>query len=169
MTPPDLQFPLLSFGRNVSRFSPGDEVVDCFPNETAFNICAKADLRKHALDDMLLADSAGRCWRIERVSDLGVTGPFWDRVIRFVFRQAIHGVSCELVEVQALSLDALKARVRDIIEADPERWKDDEAVAGEDGPPRDEREMLDELLEAVQIAPSVPEIVYALFPGERPT
>jgi hypothetical protein len=169
MTSPALQFPVLSIGRNVyQHVVPGEECVDYFRNENAFAICSADDLKRHALDGMLLADSGGRCWKIVGVQDLGVTGPLWDRVLRFLLQQSIHRISCDLEEVEALSLDALKERVLAIITADPERWKDDEAVAGEAGPPRDEQEMLDELRNRVRMAPSVPEIIYALLPEERP-
>ncbi len=61
-----------------------------------------------------------------------------------------------------MSLDAIKERVCTAIASNPDAWRDDEAIAGEDGPPRDEQEMLDELQTKVREAQSVPEIISAL-------
>lgn len=162
-----LQYPVIGFTRNVYHRIPGEERIEFFSNENLSSICSAADLKLGARKGMLLADSAGRCWKIVEVHDLGVVGSCWGRFFRFLFRQSIHRVSYELEEVAALSLDDVKERVRDIIDADPERWKDDEAVGGESAPPRDEREMLDELKERVRMAPSIAEIIYALEPSER--
>lgn len=49
------------------------------------------------------------------------------------------------------------------ITANPDRWRDDEAIAGEDGPPRDEQEMLDELQAGVRKAETLPQLINALY------
>jgi len=54
------------------------------------------------------------------------------------------------------------------IEANPDDWRDDEAIAGEDGPPREEQEMLDELQEAVRTAQTLPQLINALYREELP-
>jgi hypothetical protein len=46
--------------------------------------------------------------------------------------------------------------------------RDDGALAGEDGPPRDEQEMLDELKTEVRRVQSVAEIIKALWPSSLP-
>jgi hypothetical protein len=83
--------------------------------------------------------------------------------MRSFLRCPIYRVSCELSEAGILPLDQLKERVCASIDADPERWWDDEAIAGEDGPPRDAQEMLDELQIEVRKARSVQEIISVLF------
>ena len=52
------------------------------------------------------------------------------------------------------------------IQANPDDWRDDEAIAGEAGPPRDEQELLDELKASVRAAASLPQIINAIFSEE---
>lgn len=164
-----LKFPVISIAPRVGPHAlPGQQDVDFFVNERDFATCTGWDLKFHARDGMFLADSAGCCWRIVSVRDLGITGSFWSRVFRLLLQQSVHQVCCELEEVETLSVGALRERVCAAIASDPDRWRDDEAVAGEDGPPRDEQEMLDELLETVRGADSVPQIINALFHEHLP-
>ena len=39
--------------------------------------------------------------------------------------------------------------------SNPDDWRDDEAIAGEDGPPQDEQEMLDARVAGIRAADSV--------------
>jgi hypothetical protein len=100
------------------------------------------------------------------VRDLGIIGPFWNHI--FLPEQSPRSISCEIEEIGPISLAALKDRICAVIQDNPDEWRDEDAVAGEDGPPRDEHEMLQELQERVRMAPSVLEIIYGLFPSERP-
>ena len=86
------------------------------------------------------------------------------RVVRVLLRCSVYRVSCGPTEAAALSLHKLKDRVCSAIDGNPEQWWDDEALAGEDGPPRDEQEMLDELKTEVRRAQSVAEVIKALWP-----
>jgi len=169
MTTPPLKFPILALGRDVGRNSmPGRERLEYFLNEEDFSTCDSWDLKYGARQGMFLADSGGRFWRIIRVEDLGVTRGFWERVLRFLLQQSLHRISQEIVEEPALSFDELREQVCASVAANPDRWRDDEAIAGEDGPPRDELEMLEELQAGVRKAETVPQIINALYEEHLP-
>lgn len=112
---------------------------------------------------MTLADSAGRSWQVLEVVDRGVVGRLAPRIWRFVLKQSVHRIDQRIVEVEPQPLARIKDRVVESIRANPDDWRDDEAIAGEAGPPRDEGELLDELEAAVRRASSVPEIIDTLY------
>jgi hypothetical protein len=142
--------------------------LDYFLSEDDFSTCTSWDLKFGSRQGMLLADSAGRYWRIERVQDLGVTRGFWERVLRFLLQQSVHRISQEIVEEKTLLFAELQDRVCASIAANPDSWRDDEAIASEDGPPHDEQEMLDELQAAVRKAETVTQVINALYEEDLP-
>jgi hypothetical protein len=169
MSATPLTFPVVALGPDVGRLAiPGRTCVEYFLNEDEFSTCTSWDLKFGSREGMFLADSAGRYWRIERVQDLGVTRGFWERVLRFLLQQSVHRISQELVEEGTLPFAELQDRICASIAANPDRWRDDEAIAGEDGPPRDEQEMLDELQAAVRKAETVPQIINAIYEEDLP-
>jgi hypothetical protein len=164
-----LTFPVLALGPDVGRFAmPGRDRLDYFLNDDDFSTCTSWDLKHGARQGMLLADSAGRCWRIASVEDLGVTRGLLERVLRFLLQQSVHRISQELTEEPALLLVELQERVCASIAANSDSWRDDEAIAGEDGPPRHEQEMLDELQAAVREARTLPQVLNALYQEDLP-
>jgi hypothetical protein len=169
MTAPLLKFPVLALGPDVGRYSIlGRERLEYFLDEEDFSTCTSWDLKYGARQGMFLADSAGRFWRVARVDDLGVTRGFWERVLRLLLQQSVHRISQEIVEEPALSFRELKERVCASVAANPDSWRDDEAIAGEDGPLRDEMEMIEELQTAVREAETVPQIINALYDEHLP-
>jgi len=169
MTLSPLKFPVLALGPDVGRLAkPGRDRLDYFLSEDDFSTCTSWDLKFGSREGMLLADSAGRYWRIARVQDLGVTRGFWERVLRVLLQQSVHRISQEIVEERTLPFAELQDRVCASLAADPDRWRDDEAIAGEDGPPRDEQAMLDELQAAVRKAETVTQVINALYEEDLP-
>jgi len=69
----------------------------------------------------------------------------------------------ELVELPPLSFGEVQDRFCSAIQNNPDYWRDDEAIAGEDGPPRDEQELLDEMKAQVMRARNVPELISNLW------
>lgn len=65
-----------------------------------------------------------------------------------------------------MSLSEVKERVCASIRANPDDWRDDEAIAGEAGPPRDEEELLEEMQAAVRAAETLPQLISALYDEE---
>jgi len=115
---------------------------------------------------MLIVDGEGRCWRISSVRDLGVTGGFWTRVLRFMVRQSLHRLDLILDPIPDMTFDDMKAYLCAAIQNNPDYWRDDEAIAGEDGPLRNEQELLDEMKAQVERSNSVAELVSNLWEGE---
>ena len=139
----------------------GVEQLDWFYDEETFSTCSLWDLKRRARDGMLLVDVAGGSWRIVRVIDIGPRGKSWKRILRIIFR-GDRRVRYDLVEEDPLDFDAVLDRVCRSIQANPDHWRDDEAVAGEDGPLRDEQEMLDEQIERVRSATNLRGVIDAL-------
>jgi hypothetical protein len=162
-------FPALAFCRDVGRYAvPGRECLTWFLDAEDFSTCTSWELKHCERLGMVLADSGGRCWKVLAVADLGVVRPFWERVFRFLMRQSVHRIDQELTEVEPLTLEQLKERVCASIEANPDDWRDDEAIAGEAGPPREEQELLDELQMAARNAQTLPQLINALYREDLP-
>ena len=162
-------FPALAFRRDVGPYAvPGRERLTWFLDPEDFSTCTSWELKHGERLGMVLADSGGRCWKVLTVVDLGVVRPFWERAFRFLMRQSMHRIDQRLVEIDPLALDQVKERACASIEANPDDWRDDEAIAGENGPPREEQDMLDELQEAVRTAQTLPQLINALYREELP-
>jgi hypothetical protein len=165
MNPLPFQFPILAFGPNAAPRAPGEEFLDYFIGPEDFSTCVSWKLKYR--DGMILADSNSRCWTIIDVQNLGVTGPFWNRILRFLARQSMHRISCELSEAASLPLDRLKARVCSAINADPSSWEEEHVPEeGWDDPWQWQRQQLEDFKERVTASRSVSEIINVLF-GEH--
>jgi len=164
VTAPDFQFPLLTIRPKPS--SPAQELIDDLDDLWSVYHWKKWMLEDRTLVGMLLFDCSGRCWRISDVQDLGVEAAFWRRMFGWVL-PLTHRVACDFVELDPVPLEALKDRVCTAIVNDPDSWRDDEAIAGEDGPPQDEQVLLAELQARVRRARSVPQIINALCDDPR--
>lgn len=152
-----LTYPLIG----IADSQPGREAWEWFWDAEDFSTCESWRLADRR--GMLIADGEGRCWRISSVRDLGVTGRFWSRVLRFMVRQSLHRLDQTLDSVPAMTFDDVKARLCAAIDNNPDYWGNDEAIAGEDGPPRDERDLLDERKAEVMRSNSVPELISNLW------
>ena len=104
---------------------------------------------------MVLVDSELRSWRVVSVTRLGIVPPLWSFLLRFLFQQAPYWVDQELEPLEPITLDQLKDRMAASILSNPDDWRDDEAIAGEDGPPQDEQELLDARVAGIRAADSV--------------
>jgi hypothetical protein len=160
----EISFPALGFAPDRGRGAiPGRERVIAFLSAEDFSTAASWELEHWPRLRMQIADASGRSWEVVRVTDLGIIKPLWERLIRWLLQQSVHRIQQDLIALEPLALDAIKERVCDCIQANPDDWRDDEAIAGEDGPPREEQELLDELKKAVRQARSVPQIINALY------
>jgi hypothetical protein len=157
-------FPALAFRRDVGRFAmPGRERLTWFLDAEDFSTCTAWALRRGERLGMTLVDRAGHCWTVLGVTDCGVVGSFMEKTWRFLVRQSVHRVEQQTIEVEAQALERVKDRVILAIRSNPDDWRDDEAIAGEAGPPRDEADLLDELEAAVRSASSVSQIIDVLY------
>lgn len=152
-----LEFPIVA----LADSRPGHESWQWFADAEDFATCEswRLDIRL----GMLVADSGGRCWSVSAVRDLGVTGSLLVRVLRFLVRQSLHRLDYDLVALPDTNFDAVKSRFCAAIQSNPDYWRDDEAIAGEDGPPREEQDLLNEMKAAVSRSNSVPELIGNLW------
>lgn len=156
-------FPVLAFVRDVGPYAePGREKLTSFLDVDDFSTCFSWDLKYGERLGMTLVSNDLRCWKVVNVRDLGVVGPVWERVVRFLLSQSVHRIDHELVEASLMTLDEVKARAEVSVRANRDDWRDDELIAGEAGPPRDEDELLDEIVAAIFAAGSVLQIIEAL-------
>lgn len=157
-------FPALAFGRDVGRYArAGRESLTWFIGAEDFSTCTSWGLKRGERLGMVLVDRNLRCWRVLDVVDLGVTRSFLERTFRFLVQQSLHRIEQRIAEIEPMTFDEVKTRAVASILANPDDWRDDEAIAGEAAPPRDEQDLLDELAAAVRAAASVPQIINALY------
>jgi hypothetical protein len=157
-------FPALAFCRDVGRYAEaGREKIQYFLGSEGFSTCTSWELNHGQRLGMVVVGPDLQCWKVVGVIDLGVVGPFWERVFRFLVQQSVHRIDQQVEAIDPMTLDQVKDRVGASILANPDDWRDDEAIAGEAGPPREEQELLDELVASVRAAGSAPQIINVLF------
>ena len=156
-------FPALAFCRDVGRYAEaGREKVDCFLDPEDFSTCTSWDLKHGQRLGMVVVGPDLKCWKVVSVIDHGVVGSFLGRLLRFLVKQSVHRIDQQVEAIGPMTLDQVKDRVAVSILANPDDWRDDEAIAGEVGPPREEQELLDELVASVRAAASLPQIIDAI-------
>jgi hypothetical protein len=160
MTEPAIEFP--AFTIPMSDPERWWEGIDFHFSHDGMTLLNRDQRKSRSQVGRILVDLSGRAWRIVGMSDLGMEadGPL-DRFWASVFGS--HRVHYELSDELGLALDEIKDRVCTAIKDHPDAWRDDEAIAGEGGrPPRDEQEMLEELLAKVRGAKSILELMAVL-------
>lgn len=163
MTPAGVAFPAVAFHWSVGRYAvPGVEKVVWFVDEPDFSTCTSWDLKYGSRERMVLVDSDLRSWTITKIVDRGRVGTWLAKLLLWMVQQSVHRVDQELAEGEPVQFDALKSRIYASIRSNTDYWWDDEAIAGEAGPPRDEADLMNELLARVRAASSVAGIIDAL-------
>ncbi|MAK80403.1 hypothetical protein [Phenylobacterium sp.] len=156
-------FPALAFHRDVGRYAEEDlEKLTHFVDSEDFSTCTAWELKHGQRLGMVVVGPDLQGWKVVGVTDLGVVGSFWGRVLRFLVQQSTHLVDQQIESIGPMTLEQVKDRVAASILANPDDWRDDEAIAGEAGPPREEQDLLDEMVAAVRAAASLPQIIDAL-------
>ena len=135
----------------------GRERLKWFLNEDDLTRLDSFELKNGTHSSMLLVDLKGRGWRVVKLTDMGPDGKGFEKLLFRIFSG--HRVRYEVIEEDPIPFDLLKERICASIEASPDYWKDDEAIAGEAGPPRDEQEMMNEFLQSVRQANSMLELI----------
>lgn len=129
------------------------ELVNIHADENELTTLNGRELKSREEVGRVVMDATGRSWRILDVHDLGPSGTgLWSRFWAAVFGQ--RRVKYEVSEELRLPFEEIKESICTAIRAKPDSWRDDEAVAGEDGSPREEEEMLEELIGKVREAKS---------------
>lgn len=163
MASPSIRWPAIGFQVHEG---PRFEQIASYPDGRAFGTSRAYALAEERRLGMTLVDSAGGSWRVDAVRKLGLAGPWWELLLGVLFvGQYAWRVEHELTKLGPMTLDEVKRRVNAAIDASPEHWIDEEAAAGEAGPPVDEKVQLETLKARVGAAADLAAIIEAL---ERP-
>lgn len=157
----DLSFPALTFEPYEGADSkPGDEDVDCITDAKYFWTLHASEGGGEGRVGMVVVGNDGRCWKVLSVTagDIAWSGPWPIKLLRSLVGLNRRQANCELLELPPMSLEQIKDKVVEIIMQRPWAWWDDEAIAGEDGEPREAEEMIDELIARVRNAASMSEV-----------
>ena len=151
-------YPVIGIGPHADPRFEGEEFLR-FRNEVEVTSVDPADDIADRLG-MSLIDATGQSWKIRSLKKVGAGKP-WLARIAYELANAFRTprIELDLVEQPPIPLEEIKARVCGSIKANADIWRDDEAIAGEAAPPREEEEMLDELMNEVRRAGSVAEMV----------
>jgi hypothetical protein len=153
------QFPILALVPDYGGWAvEGLEMVEHFMTEELFTDVSSFDLKKRPHTAMLLVDVTGCCWRVLRVTRIGIPGTGMYRLLNLIFRDQ-HLVRYEIEEAPTVPFEEVRRRVCESILSHPDMYRDDEAIAGEDAPPRDEQEMLEEVAAAARAASNMLELI----------
>ena len=152
------QFPLFSLYPGLAFGQPTERFGAC-RDPRSLTVVSGQSLKPPGWTGTILIDATGRTWEIQGVSILGTVGSPLQRLWRTIISNQQYEVAFDFVERAPMPLEEVKARVCASIDDNRDDWRDDEAIAGEDGPPRDEEEMLEELKTAVRNAGTAHEIL----------
>ena len=160
MTEPVFEFPVFTIPMSDPERSW--DGIDFHFSHDSLTLLSRDQRKSRDQVGRLLVDLSGRAWRIVGMTDLGMeAGGLVERL--YVRAFGVHRIRYELSEELRLTLDRIKEQVCTAIRDHPDIWRDDEAIAGEGGrPPRDEQEMLEELMTKVRNAKSILELMAVL-------
>jgi hypothetical protein len=162
MIDPPLQFPALALIPDYGAWAKeGLERVEHFMTEEEFTQVDGWDLKHKPLTAMLVIDATGKCWRVRSWAKAGVAGNGLLKLLRFLIRTRLV-IRYQLEQAPTLPFEEVRRRVCESIRSHPDLYRDDEAIAGEAGPPRDEQEMLDELTGRAGAASNMRELIEVL-------
>lgn len=162
MTVHEPVFPILAFwsGKRM-RGESGNERFREFKDVEALRLARWDELRPGEWLGMALVDDAGGAWTIREVHSVGYRTPFWLRGLMWIMNQGgdiEHAVECRLEQAAPIPFAEVQQRVCASIDRNPYDWVDDEAVAGEAGPPLVLADALEPMKSAVMRATKVSEL-----------
>ncbi len=113
---------------------------------------------------MVLVDAAGRSWSVSitGVAPDPLDRGFWGVIMKLLGARPTPRIQHELVEGPPVSFEGLRALICTAIDANPEDWREDEAIAGEDGPAQDEQMLLERRKARVRATSSPEELISLL-------
>jgi hypothetical protein len=153
-------YPAIAFVPSLEKGAePGHESVESHHREIPY-IWGPL-FRQGQFLNSVLVDSKGQCWRIVEIVDLGLTNPI-RKLVPFLRRYGMHRVRVEVVEEPAIPFEQLIDRVCAAMRANPDDWRDDEAIAGENGPPQGEAEMMERRIGKVRRAKTIKRLITIL-------
>jgi hypothetical protein len=122
----DFHFPVLGI-------TP-DKSIWAFPDRDVLTSCGPHTLRDNMQDGMELVDADGRRWMVESIQRTGRASSWLQWLIDRLISTPQSRIEHELTALDPVTLDEVKARVREAIETFPETYSDSnerESVLGE--------------------------------------
>lgn len=158
-----IAFPALAFWNpRDQRSAAALERFRAFITSTDLQTASQRELSSDERSGMVLVDSSGRAWTIVRAWSIAHRTPIWRRALLTVFngRGSIrHVVRHEFENREPATFSDVQDRVCRAIDSDPDSWRDDEVLAGEDGPPLRLEDVLDALKSRVRRTTTIQEIL----------
>lgn len=139
-----------------------------FLEERGLQRLPKHDLLPGRTKEMVLVDSAGRRWEVRSLEAVPYPPNRSLRQRLKDWRSTERDVRLDLVEAGVVDFDTVKEWVCTLIDEYPDDHRDDEAIAGEDGPPRDEQELLEEIKARVRRTRSIEELMMTDLYADHP-
>ena len=130
-------FPLIAF-RRPAGVDDGRETFSFVSDLGHLQRARRRDIRTGKMLGMVLIDSGGAAWRIHALKVVRRHTPLWQCVLMTVFPQwddIEYEVELSLEGLPGIPFPEVQARVCRSIDQNPDDWVDDEAMAGEAGPP----------------------------------
>jgi hypothetical protein len=145
-----MTFPLIAFCQPAGA-GDGRETFGFVSDLDHLQRARRCDIRTGVMLGMVLIDSRGRAWRIRALKVARRHTPLWRCVLMTVLPQwddIEYEVELSLEDLAGVPFSEVQARVCRSIDQNPDDWIDDEAMAGEAGPPV----TLEHLMEAAKSA-----------------
>jgi hypothetical protein len=159
---PQISFPVIGFW--LSEETHGhrhNERFRLFSSSPDLHHARLRELRRSERANMLLVDNACRVWAVSKVWSVGPRTQILMRALLTVFRQSDdieHAVDYELEDRGLSPFTEVQDRVCQSIDRNPGDWVDDEAMAGEAGPPVKLADILEAVKAAVKQATNLKEL-----------
>lgn len=140
------QFPVLVLIPDYGALAqPGLEEVEWSIDEDDFTQVSGWDLKHKPFTSMSIIDVEGHCWRVTGFTKVGIAGQGLMKLFRFIARACIR-LRYDYETVSPISFEEVRRRACESIRTHAWVYRDDETSAGETEEPREEQEMLDELI-----------------------
>lgn len=146
-------FPVIAFSnvRNL-RGDGWKEDFFVYPSLDVIHLANSEELKWDERVGTAFVDCSNQSWIVKRVWSLGYRTPAWKRfVAKYLWRDGryiIHEIGCEMESTGSMAFSEVQDRVCRLIELNSDDWMDDEAMAGESGPPV----LLETILESAKAA-----------------
>ena len=123
-----LKFPVVGLGPSFGAGAkPGGETLDVFFVRQDLAEYPIAEIKLGVRNDMILADSARRFWKIVHIHELDPPVPLWRKIIGVVWwTPNFRRVSYQLEAMENLSWEEFKERVCASIDSDADLYCDAE-------------------------------------------
>jgi hypothetical protein len=145
-----MTFPLIAFCQPAGA-GEGRETFGFVSDHDHLHRARRRDIRTGVMRGMVLIDSRGRAWRIQALKVVRRHTPLWRCALMTVFPQwddIEYEVQLSLEDLAGVPFSEVQARVCRSIDQNTDDWIDDEAMAGESGPPV----TLEQLMETAKTA-----------------